>query len=239
MALNAVHAGRVIPILYEDETAVVFNKPPGLLVIPNDKKDTYTLTNIVNQQYQVPRSLKDSLSESPESFRLHPCHRLDKDTSGAILFAKGKRNQQLLMGQFKSNQVQKKYIAYVHGRLKKKQGEINSPIKDLYQSKFQKNVLPKPALTRFKVIEERAAFSVVEVVPVTGRTNQIRIHFTKIGHPLVGEDRYIFRRDYALRFKRAALHALEIGWQNSQAKKQILVRAPLASDMEKFLSQNN
>ena len=81
-------------------------------------------------------------------------------------------------------------------------------------------------------------FTVVKVMPITGRTNQIRIHFCKIGHPLVGEDKYAFRRDFALRFRRTALHALRLEWPQMSGGGIIKVESPLASDMVDFLAKN-
>jgi len=168
---------------------------------------------------------------------LHPAHRLDRDTSGVILFAKGKDHQQTLMQAFKEKKVKKTYIAFAHGHIKESEGKIKIPIKDFYQRKFQKNLPPQSALTHYKVLEYRKDFTVVEVNPITGRTNQIRIHFTKIGHPLVGEDKYIFRKDYDLRFRRTALHAAHLSFPHPVTGKMISVEAPLAQDMTNFLEK--
>lgn len=228
------HGGRQpIPIIYEDTVCVAFNKPPGLLVVPADDKQTTTLTDIVNKQFSN-RNAESNL-QNPEQFRLHPCHRLDKDTSGVILYAKGKKNQQLFMEMFNQKKVIKHYTAFVHGCLKRKSDEIRSQIKDFYQQKFANRSLGKPAVTRYKLIELRKTFSIVDVMPVTGRTNQIRIHFAQIKHPLVGEDRYAFRKDFALKFKRTALHARELEWYHPLLKKNIKACADLPNDMARFL----
>ena len=216
---------RSIEVLYEDKDCVVFYKPAGLLVIPTDKNEQWTLVSLVNQQRK----------EAP---RLYPAHRLDRDTSGVILFAKSKDNQQILMEAFKEKKVKKTYIAFVHGRLKESQGKISIPIKDFYQKKFQKNIPAQSALTLYKVLTYHKNYSVVEVNPITGRTNQIRIHFAKLGHPLVGEDKYAFRKDFILRFKRTALHAKELSWPHPITGKMINVQAPLAKDMTNFLEKN-
>ncbi len=216
---------RTIEVLYEDKDCVAFYKPAGLLVIPTDKNEQWTVVSIVNQQ-------------SKSGLKLFPAHRLDRDTSGVILFAKGKDNQQILMDAFKAKKVKKTYIAFVHGRLKESQGKISLPIKDFHQKKFQKNIPALSALTLYKVLEGRKEFSILEVNPITGRTNQIRIHLAKIGHPLVGEDKYAFRKDFALRFKRTALHAQELSWPHPVTGKMINVKALLAKDMTNFLEKN-
>jgi 23S rRNA pseudouridine1911/1915/1917 synthase len=213
-----------VPVLYEDENCLVFNKPSGLLVIPTDKNEHRTLVNIVNQQ-------------QGGQGHLYPAHRLDRDTSGVILFAKGKDCQQKLMQFFKDKQVHKTYIAFVHGRVAEARGKIRIPIKDFYQRKFARHLPAQSALTHYEVEDYYKDFTVVRVMPITGRTNQIRIHFAKIGHPLVGEDKYAFRRDFALRFRRTALHALRLEWPQMTGGRMIKVEAPLAADMADFLSK--
>ncbi len=213
-----------IPVLYEDENCLVFNKPSGLLVIPTDKNENHTLVTIVNQQQGVPG-------------HLYPAHRLDRDTSGAILFAKGKDNQQRLMQFFRTKQVHKTYIAFVHGRVAEPRGKIRIPIKDFHQRKFARHLPAQSALTHYEAEDYYKDFTVVRVMPITGRTNQIRIHFAKIGHPLVGEDKYAFRRDFVLRFRRTALHALRLEWPRMTGGGTIKVEAPLAKDMVDFLAK--
>jgi 23S rRNA pseudouridine1911/1915/1917 synthase len=220
-----------IPVLYEDENCLVFNKPSGLLVIPTDKNEDHTLVNIVNQQ-ALP------LAGQASRCHLYPAHRLDRDTTGVILFAKGKDNQQKLMQFFKDKQVNKTYIAFVHGRVAEPRGKIRIPIKDFNQRKFAPHLPAQSALTHYEVEDYHKDFTVVKVMPVTGRTNQIRIHFAKIGHPLVGEDKYAFRRDFALRFRRTALHALRLEWPRMSGGQLIKVEAPLAADMVDFLSRS-
>ena len=105
-----------IPFLYEDENCLVFNKPSGLLVIPTDKNEDHTLVNIVNQQ-------------QGGQGHLYPAHRLDRDTSGVILFAKGKDCRQKLMQFFKDKQVHKTYIAFVHGRVPRPAVKFEFPSK--------------------------------------------------------------------------------------------------------------
>jgi 23S rRNA pseudouridine1911/1915/1917 synthase len=214
-----------IPVIYEDENCLVFNKPSGLLVVPTDKNEHHTLVDIVNQQ------------QGGRQGHLYPAHRLDRDTSGVILFAKGKDCRQKLMQFFKNKQVHKTYVAFVHGRVAESRGKIRIPIKDFHQRKFARHLPAQSALTHYEVEDYYKDFTVVRVMPITGRTNQIRIHFAKIGHPLVGEDKYAFRRDFALRFRRTALHALCLEWPRMTGGGTIKVEAPLAADMENFLSK--
>ncbi|MDD5595071.1 MAG: RluA family pseudouridine synthase [Candidatus Omnitrophica bacterium] len=202
-----------IPIVYEDDWLVILDKPAGLLVIPTPKKEKRTLTSILNQ-YCEEKKLK---------FRLHPCHRLDRETSGLIVFAKGKAIQEKMMQMFFKKEVKKTYIAFVHGSLKEGQGIIKA------------NIEAKAAQTQYRVIGKRKDFSILEVSPLTGRKNQIRIHFKNIGHPLVGETRFAFRKDFALKAKRVCLHALSLEFSHPITKKTIKIEAKLATDLEEFL----
>lgn len=215
---------RAIPVLYEDGECIAFDKPAGLLTIPTDKGGQYTLVEAVNDQQGA-------------KGHLHPAHRLDRDTSGVILFAKGKANQQILMQSFKEKKVRKLYTAFVHGHVKEREGRIRIPIKDFYQRKFQRQAPAQSALTHYRVRDYYKDFTVVDVMPLTGRTNQIRIHFTKIGHPLVGEDKYAFRKDFELRFRRTALHAAELEWPTAGGK-IAFAQAPMPEDMRKFLEKH-
>jgi len=214
-----------VPILYEDGDCVVFNKPSGLLVIPTEKNEQHTLVTIVNEG----RAPKD---------HLYPAHRIDRDTSGVILFAKGKERQQALMQFFKEKRVHKTYIALAHGHLKETSGKIRIPVKDFHQRKFARHLPAQSALTHYEVEDYYKDFTLVKVMPITGRTNQIRIHFAKIGHPLVGEDKYAFRRDFELRFRRTALHAWRLEWPKIDGKGMNHVQAELAQDMKDFLEKH-
>ena len=219
--------GNPIPVLYEDDAYIVFDKPSGLLVIPSPKKEQRTLVSIVNEQFSSVQLVG----------KLHPCHRLDKDTSGVIIFAKGKKNQQRMMEQFKYKRVKKKYLALVFGTLKNENGAIKGLVENLERKQFRGRSQAKYAETFYKVLEVRKYYSVVQVEPSTGRTNQIRIHFSGSGHPLVGDRKYSVTRRYPLKFKRTALHASSIQWQVSNDRK-IKVISNLSKDMEVFIARN-
>ncbi|MDP2928367.1 MAG: RluA family pseudouridine synthase [Candidatus Omnitrophota bacterium] len=205
-----------IPIVFEDDWLLVVNKPAGLLSVPTPKHESRTLTSILNQDAQD-RGLK---------YRLHPCHRLDRETSGLLIYAKGKSVEEKMIGAFRDRLVGKKYIAFVHGKLSQPQGTISSAIEG------------KSALTKYSVIQEKSNYSVVEVSPVTGRTNQIRIHFKNIQHPLVGEDKFVFRKDFSLRFKRVCLEAKELNFKHPITGKDLNISIDLAPDLKKFLKEH-
>ncbi len=214
-----------IPILYQNESYIVFQKPANLLVIPTPKNEDNTLVNIVNEQ---------NIQE--DGRKLYPCHRLDKETSGVLVFALGKKNQKKMMQLFQEKKVSKRYIAFVYGKVKRDSGSINKSIASLDARKYSYSVKKKDAETHFKVLGRRKAFSIIEAVPVTGRANQIRIHFKQIGHPLVGDRKYAKAKDYSVKFRRTALHASEIAWEDEGQK--IKVNSKLPNDMEVFLASN-
>ncbi len=194
-----------IPIVYEDDWLVIYDKPSGLLVVPTPKKESRTLTSITGN---------------------YPCHRLDRETSGLIIYAKTKAIQEKMMNEFRKREVHKTYIAFVQGRVQKIQGQINNRIEG------------QDALTKYKVLEERSNFAIVEVEPVTGRTNQVRIHFKGIGNPLVGEDKFAFRRDFKLKFKRLCLHAKTLEFKHPVSGKEMKLEIDLAEDLENFYLEN-
>jgi len=204
-----------IRVVYEDDCLVIVDKPAGLLVIPSPKNERRTLTSIL-----------DADLEKKGEYLLHPCHRLDRDTSGLIIYAKGKAVQKKMMQEFRYRKIKKTYIAFVQGKLRSRQGEINSPIE------------AEPAITRYKVLEERKNFSVIQVNPLTGRTNQIRIHFKRLNHPVVGERKFAFRKDYKLKAKRLCLHAKELEFAHPVTSAPVHVSIPLAPDMEHFLESH-
>jgi 23S rRNA pseudouridine1911/1915/1917 synthase len=205
-----------IPIVYEDDWLLVADKPSGLLVIPTPRNELRTLTSI----------LDEDLKRRNASYRLHPGHRLDRETSGLIIYAKGKSIQKKLMDEFKHRQVKKTYVAFVQGELPKKQADISMPIEG------------KKAITKYRVIEARNNFSVVEISPLTGRTNQIRIHFKQIHHPIVGETKFAFRRDFALKAKRLCLHANALEFTHPVTKDYIRLSIDLSKDLKGFLQKH-
>ncbi|MDO8489284.1 MAG: RluA family pseudouridine synthase [Candidatus Omnitrophota bacterium] len=205
-----------IPIVFEDDWLLVVDKPAGLLSVPTPKNESRTLTSILNQDAQ----------ERKLGYHLHPCHRLDRETSGLVIYAKSKSIEEKMVDAFRNRKINKKYIAFVHGKLAHSQGTISSSIEG------------KSALTKYKVIQEKSNYSIVEVVPATGRTNQIRIHFKNIAHPLVGEDKFAFRKDFNLRFKRVCLHAQELELMHPVTQKPLSLRSELPLDLKKFLEEH-
>ena len=205
--------------VYEDDWLIVVDKPSGLLVIPTPKKETNTLTDLLNRE----------LDERGVEANAYPCHRLDRETSGLIVYSKGKKAQKLLMEQFKNREVKKTYLAIAHGVVKKDSDTIESSIYNRNKNRHEH------AVTKYRVLQRKTNLTVLEVEPVTGRTNQIRIHLQKMGHPIVGESVYSFRKDFELRFKRLCLHAANIEFKHPITGKVLKLASPLPVEIEALI----
>lgn len=201
-----------IPIVYEDDWLLVVNKPSGLLTVPTPKNESRTLTSILN----------DDLKDRGISYHLYPCHRLDRETSGLIIYAKGKSAREKVVELFRQRKVRKRYIAFISGQLLKYKGRISHPIDGL------------SAITTYEVIKAKGDFSVVGITPLTGRTNQIRIHFKQIGHPILGETKYAFRRDFKVKAKRLCLHAKALEFIHPMTQKNLNIHCDLPKELEEF-----
>ena len=198
-----------IRVIYHDEYYVVADKPSGLLSVPSPKNENNTLSSI------LPRQLHES--------NILPCHRLDKETSGIMIFARGKKARDKMCELFKNHAITKIYIGFIHGIPQKKSGTISSKING------------KTAITKYKTRKILKAFSILEIQPVTGRRNQIRIHLKLIKHPLVGERKFAFGKDFKLKFKRCALHASRVEFKHPYSGKNLTIEALLPDDMKNFV----
>ena len=205
-----------LDIIYEDNYLIAVNKSPKIPVTPNKPGDR-NLTDLLN----------DFLAERGDTYKAHPCHRLDKETSGAVLFAKGKKSQKAMMAVFEQHEIQKYYIALVRGKMKQPDGDITTPIDG------------KSAHTEYHVIAERDGYSIVHIRLHTGRTNQIRIHFASIGHPLLGETKFAFRRDFAIKFGRTALHCESLEFRSPFTMQNVIITANLPDDLRLMIESDD
>jgi len=164
-------------VLYEDEYLMVVYKPKGMPSIPNKHYARYTLANILTAYYEM-----QGIGSA-----VHLVSRLDKDTSGIILVAKSRRIHQLMIGAF-----ERKYLLLVEGKMINNSGTIDAPIEKEEGSVVKRCVRldGKRAITHYRVLKQNNLYSLVEASLETGRTHQIRVHFSHIGHPLVGDTLY-------------------------------------------------
>jgi 23S rRNA pseudouridine1911/1915/1917 synthase len=176
-------------------------------------------------------------------------HRLDKGTSGVMVVAKSDQAHEALVQQFKRREVTKHYLALVYGRLQRDEGAVTAPMGRHPTDRKRFSVrtrAPKEAETRWQVKERFAGITMVQVAPKTGRTHQIRVHMSAIGHPLIGDPVYTKQRrlaqieDPVLRDRikalgRQALHASLIAFRHPATGKEMEFTAPLAADIENIL----
>lgn len=221
-----------VPILYEDEDVVVVNKPRGLVVHPAAGHGDGTLVNSLLAQC-------GNLSGIGGEIRPGIVHRLDKDTSGVLVVAKNDRAHQSLTEQIKAREVKRIYRAIVKGEIAESRGRIEAPIgrhpKD--RKKMAINMKDgKEAVTEFTVLERFQDYTLVECRLITGRTHQIRVHFSYIGFPVVGDPVYGTRKQI-FSIEGQALHAHQLSFTHPRTKETITCVAPMPEDMEEILNQ--
>lgn len=214
-----------VPVLYEDDDVVVFDKPTGMLTHSKGELNSeWTLADVARPK------VHDDGTNRPGIV-----HRLDRATSGVIIVAKTSSAKLFLQRQFSHRRVFKQYLALVHGKLLQDQYSLDKPIgrNPHAPAKFKVDIGGKPAQTEVGVIKRLKDATLVSLVPATGRTHQLRVHLSELGHPIVG-DRLYGQPDSA---KRLMLHAgrLRLDLPKGMSKS---FRAPLSSDwqgeMEKY-----
>jgi 23S rRNA pseudouridine1911/1915/1917 synthase len=206
-------------VVFDDESIVVIDKIAKLLVHPSPKKEKITFLSILEKDLKM---------------KVFPCHRLDRETTGLLIFAKDALSQSKLMRQFQEGRVKKKYAALVRGVLRKKKGIIEGEIIDKEGKRF--NEKKRYAKVFYRVIAQAREWSYVELEPVTGRTNQLRIQLASIEHPILGERKYAFRRDFKVDFKRLALHAFYLSFTHPLSGYTVVLKVGLPVDMREFLA---
>ena len=179
-----------INVIYEDENILIVNKPKGLLVHGDMTEKRITLSNMVlSYLYKKGEYKNDGIGFIPS-----PTHRLDRNTSGLVVFAKNVKSSQIMMDLFKKHElIEKKYILLADGKLNES-GIIDAPlIKDEDKGFVKVGALSsgaKKAITEYKLIDFNSKYSLVEAKLITGRTHQLRVHFSYINHPIIGDQKY-------------------------------------------------
>lgn len=221
-----------LDILFEDSDVVVINKSRGMVVHPAAGNYQGTLVNALLEHCE-------DLSGIGGVARPGIVHRLDKDTSGVMMVAKTDRAHLHLAKQIKERTASRKYIAIVHGNVQADQGLIDAPIgrHPVDRKKMAVNLEHgKEAKTKFRVLERFGNYTVVECRLMTGRTHQIRVHMSYIGHPVVGDPKYGPKTAH-FSIDGQALHSAELAFQHPVTSQDMVFEAPLPADMEAILRE--
>ncbi|MCA1591987.1 MAG: RluA family pseudouridine synthase [Acidobacteria bacterium] len=239
-----------LDVVYEDAHLLVVNKPAGMLVHPTRGVKTGTLANALvyhlNQllisSFGLPFERQGALNpeskiENPQPFiRPGLVHRLDRATSGLLVVAKGQRALSILSRHFHQRLVEKRYLALVRGCPPEDAFEINAPIgrDDEAQPKWRVLESGRHAETRVRVLERKAGLSLVELEPVTGRTNQLRIHCAHVGYPIVGDE---WRDGGAA--TRLCLHAARLAFHHPRGGDWMEFTSPPPEEMRRLLDEEH
>ncbi len=230
-------------VLYVDKDIVVVNKPAGIKVHPDGVNKDPCLTNWIIREYPETRKVGETIrSRSGEEIaRPGIVHRLDRDTSGAVLVARTERVYEHLKSQFKKREIEKTYHAFVYGAVKKNRERIERPIgksaKNFHLWSAQRGARGhlRDAVTEYKVLTRGEDVSFLQVSPLTGRTHQIRVHMKAVNHPVVCDPLYAPNRGSLLGFERTALHASGIKFKTLKDE-SLSVKAPFPEDFQRALN---
>ncbi|MDP3017570.1 MAG: RluA family pseudouridine synthase [Deltaproteobacteria bacterium] len=228
-----------LPILYEDSSIIVIDKPAGMVVHPAAGNTSGTLVNALLHHCKDLAGINGVL-------RPGIVHRLDRETSGVMVVAKDDEAFHQLARQFKNRLVEKVYLAVAHGIFKQDEGLIDTPIgrhpvqRKRMSTRTRKG---KTAMTRWKVLERFGPLTFLEIYPQTGRTHQIRVHLSSLGHPILGDPLYgrkgkpgsiqdAILKECVKRMNRQALHAHRLGFNHPRTGEKVQFVAPIPQDME-------
>lgn len=221
---NIVPTKMELDILFEDETMLIINKPAGVPVHPSMDHFEDSLSN----------GIRFYFDEIGLKRKIRPVNRLDKDTSGIVIFAKNEYVQEYLVRQMKANKFVKEYIAVCSGSFDCKVGTIDAPIARKEDSIIERCVSEAgdKAITHYEVLKSTNNYSVVKCILETGRTHQIRVHLAHIGHPLLGDTLYGTSSPL---IHRQALHAYKVKFIHPISRKPIALTAKIPNDIENII----
>ena len=234
-----------VQILFEDENYIVVDKPSGMLTVATgkEKKTLYALLNAyikVNARMQRKEDLLSGREPDRSTAKIWIVHRLDRGTSGVLVFAKNERAKDILQSKWKDLVAERKYIAWLEGKLEKERGAIQSWLvenpKSLKMNSFQNEVKDgQLAITHYKQLgafrRGHNLYTQVEFSLETGRKNQIRVHAADIGHPIAGDQKYGAQTDPV---RRLALHASTLVFRHPFTGKIVKTHSPLPDIFKRF-----
>lgn len=215
-----------LDIIYEDKHLLVVNKPYGILTVSTYKENERTMYHMA-YSYQ---------KQKHKSNKIFIVHRLDKDTSGVLMFAKDEKTKYLLQDNWDNLVLSRKYMAVVHGKISG-EGVIKSYLKENSHLKVYStsDKSGKLAITKYKVISNKKSSSLVDIEILTGRKNQIRVHFSDINNPIFGDRKYGIKDNS----NRLLLHAYKIVIKNPYTNEVMEFKAKLPKEFEKYIKEGN
>lgn len=213
-----------LDILYEDEALLIVNKPCNMPVHPSMEHYTDSLSNGIKYYFESIHLNR----------KIRPVNRLDKDTTGIVIFAKNQYVQESLIRQMKNNNFKKEYLALVEGKLENASGIINAPIARKKNSIIERQISSNgvTSITHYTLIKKFSNYSLVQFVLETGRTHQIRVHCKYMGHPILGDTLYGNSSEL---INRQALHAYKINFIHPIINEEMEIVAELPADIRKLI----
>lgn len=219
-----------LDVLYEDENMLIINKPAGMLTHPTSIEREHTLVNALLFH------CKGNLSGINGIMRPGILHRLDRDTSGLLMIAKNDFAHQFLAEQIRTKTAVRQYLAIVNGVIEQDEGTIDAPIDRHPTQRHKMGVVEdgKKSITHWKVLERFEKFTFLEATLETGRTHQIRVHFSNINHPVAGDPLY-GGDNLKIKLKGQALQAYRLKFFKPDDKKQMVIEIEPDEDIKKLL----
>jgi 23S rRNA pseudouridine1911/1915/1917 synthase len=214
-----------ITILYQDDDLVVIDKARGLLTVASATERGQTAEAILNAFYKA----------RPGENRVHVVQRLDRDTSGVLVFARNLDMRDRLQELFATHDIERLYVAIIHGKMPQRSGTLRSFLaedEDLRVRSIADAARGKEAITHYRTIASGGHYSTVEVTIETGRRNQIRVHFSEAGHPIVGDAMY--GRGLPDPLGRLTLHAKHLGLIHPRTRKRMSFTAPVPASFDEL-----
>lgn len=222
---NIIPVEMPLDIVYEDEAIIVLNKAPNLAIHPTTYHFTDTLSN----------GLKFYFDANNIHKKIRPVNRLDRNTSGLVIFAKNQFVQEFLIRQMNNNLFIKKYYGIIEGTFDQDSGTIDAPIARKEGSIIERYILPdgERAITHYNILKKFSNYSLVEFELETGRTHQIRVHSAYLGHPLLGDTLY---GNESTLINRQALHSYYLKFIHPISRKEVEFKIDLPDDMKKLIT---
>lgn len=221
---------RLLKIVYEDAYLIVIEKMQGLLSVNTERQKERTAVSILNEYVQ---------RSSSRNQRVYIVHRLDRDTSGLMMFAKDEMTQHTLRDNWQKLVFDRRYVAIVNGEMERDGGTVTSWLTDrkLYVYSSPVDDGGKEAITHYRTIKRANGYSLLELNLETGRKNQIRVHMQDLGHPIIGDGRYGLEDVNPL--NRLALHAFKLCFYHPVTHEKMMFETPYPADFKRLMLKKN